>query len=82
MKIHWQRMLLLLLAMLCITTIAYGALSFSVVGTGQTACYDDYRAIAPPRPGQAFYGQDAQHPGVRPVYRDNGDGTVSDLIPG
>ena len=55
---------------------------YTVVGTGQTRCYDNRREIAPPKPGEPFYGQDAQHPGVAPSYRDNGNGTVSDLNTG
>ena len=55
---------------------------YPIVGTGQSTCYDDSREIAPPRPGQPFYGQDAQWPGPRPSYRDNGDGTVTDVITG
>jgi len=55
---------------------------YLVVGTGQTGCYDNYRQIAPPQPGQPFFGQDAQHPGPAPSYKDNGDGTVSDLNTG
>lgn len=57
-------------------------LAYPIVGTGQTRCYDNARAIAAPPPGQAFYGQDAQHPGNLPSYRDNGDGTVTDLVTG
>jgi hypothetical protein len=53
-----------------------------VVGTGQNRCYDTRSVIPPPAPGQPFYGQDAQHPGPRPSYRDNGDGTVMDLNTG
>jgi Protein of unknown function (DUF1566) len=56
--------------------------AYALVGTGQTNCYDNAREIAPPRPGQPFYGQDAQHPGLAPAYRDNGNGTVSDLNTG
>jgi len=73
---------LLAIAALCAALSAGGAVSYPVVGTGQTRCYDDYRESAPPLPGQAFYGQDAQHPGKYPGYRDNGDGTVSDLTTG
>ena len=58
------------------------ALNYPIVGTGQTLCYDDRGPIAPPQPGQPFYGQDAQHPGPAPRYKDNGDGTVSDLNTG
>lgn len=61
---------------------AVGAVPYPIVGTGQTGYYDNAREIAPPKPGQAFYGQDAQHPGLMPAYRDNGDGTVSDLNTG
>lgn len=57
-------------------------LPYVVVGTGQDKCFDDRHAIAPPPPGQPFFGQDAQHPGPKPAYKDNGDGTVSDLNTG
>ena len=57
-------------------------LTYPVVGTGQKSCYDNFHAIAAPQSEQAFYGQDAQHPGRAPSYRDNGDGTVSDLVTG
>ncbi|NUQ00062.1 MAG: DUF1566 domain-containing protein [Armatimonadetes bacterium] len=55
---------------------------YAVVDTGQTLCYDAIGEMAPPRPGQVFYGQDAQYQGPQPSYRDNGDGTVSDLVTG
>ena len=55
---------------------------YQIVGTGQTKCYSDTGEIAPPQPGQPFYGQDAQHPGAEPSYKDNSDGTVSDLNTG
>ncbi|HWI59855.1 MAG TPA: DUF1566 domain-containing protein [Bacillota bacterium] len=56
--------------------------TYTVVGTGQTQCYDDRQAIPAPRPGQPFYGQDAQCPSKAPAYRDNGNGTISDLNTG
>ncbi|MAG63454.1 hypothetical protein CMO84_08030 [Candidatus Woesearchaeota archaeon] len=55
---------------------------YAVVDTGQDRCYDDKDEMAPPAPGDAFYGQDAQHQGLQPSYLDNGDGTVSDLNTG
>lgn len=60
---------------------------YPVVDTGQSRCYDDRGEIACPRPGEPFYGQDAQHSGVRPTgnparYFDRGDGTVTDLVTG
>lgn len=53
-----------------------------IVDTGQTATYDTGKAIPYPKPGEAFYGQDAQYAGNQPSYRDNGDGTVTDLVTG
>jgi len=52
---------------------------YTIVGTGQTKCYDDRGEIAPPKPGERFYGQDAQRRGVQPSYRLGADGlTVHD----
>jgi len=56
--------------------------TYTIVGTGQTKCYDDHHEITPPKPGQPFYGQDAQHPWPASSYKDNGDGTVTDLNTG
>jgi hypothetical protein len=53
-----------------------------IVDTGQEACYDNLKEIASPGPGEAFFGQDAHYVGNEPVYRDNGDGTVTDLNTG
>jgi Protein of unknown function (DUF1566) len=71
----------LLLAFILIGNL-YAGQSYVVVGTGQSKCYSASGEIAPPRPGQPFYGQDAQHPGPAFRYQDNGDGTVSDLNTG
>lgn len=38
-------------------------LPYAIVDTGPNRCFDDTREIAYPRPGQAFYGQDAQYVG-------------------
>ncbi|MGD0089597.1 MAG: DUF1566 domain-containing protein [Planctomycetota bacterium] len=59
-----------------------GDVSYVIVGTGQTKCYDDRHEIAPPEPGQPFYGQDAQCRSKQLAYKDNGDGTISDLNTG
>lgn len=58
------------------------ALDYPIVDTGQNLCYSTSGPIAFPSSGQAYYGQDAQYRGSAPVYRDNGDGTVSDLTTG
>ena len=54
------------------------ALTYAVVDTGLTTCYNASGLISAPRAGEPFYGQDGQQTGLPPAYRDNGDGTVSD----
>lgn len=53
-----------------------------IVDTGQIATYDTGKEIPYPKEGKAFYGQDAQYAGNQPSYKDNGDGTVTDLVTG
>ncbi len=55
---------------------------YRIVDTGQEKCYDNSKEIVCPRPGWSFYGQDAQYQGFAMAYRDNGDGTVTDLNTG
>lgn len=57
-------------------------LSYAIVDTGQSACYNNSAQVACPQVGQSFYGQDAQTDGNAPRYLDNGDGTVTDLVTG
>ncbi|NWF62801.1 MAG: DUF1566 domain-containing protein, partial [Chloroflexi bacterium] len=57
-------------------------ISYPIVDTGQTTCYDNDSAIPCPQTGQAFAGQDANYQGLAPSYQDNGDGTVTDLNTG
>ena len=73
---------LLTIAVLFAATFARGAVSYPVVGTGQTQCYDDRGEIDPPQPGQPYDGQDAQYRGLQPRYQDNSNGTVTDLNTG
>ncbi|MFC2149766.1 hypothetical protein ACFLQ8_03595 [Candidatus Auribacterota bacterium] len=54
----------------------------TVVDTGQEKCYDNTRKIPYPKEGKPFYGQDAQYISVPMAYKDNGDGTVTDLNTG
>ena len=57
--------------------------AYCVVDTGQTHCFSDTGQLrSVPRPGAPFHGQDAFYRGPQPRYRDNGDGTVSDLNTG
>lgn len=60
---------------------AYG-LSYPIVDTGQNACFDDTNQIQCPESGEGYNGQDAQYKGNRAIYKDNGDGTVTDLVTG
>jgi hypothetical protein len=57
-------------------------MGYVIVDTGQESCYDNRNEIACREPGEPFSGQDAQHQGNQPAYRDNGDGTVTDLNTG
>jgi len=66
----------LYLASLCL------AETYPIVDTGQECCYDNRVEIKYPKAGEPFFGQDAQYRGNQPSYRDNGDGTVSDLVTG
>ncbi len=56
---------------------------YVIIETGQVNCYNaDGAVISPPAEGEAFYGQDAQFEGVPFAFRDNEDGTVTDLNTG
>ncbi len=88
----------LLLLVVCVTALHLGqtpgraasTLTYPIVDTGQSMCYDDSSAIPCPDEGDAFYGQDAQITGNAPSYTDNGDpstgsgqaGTVTDNVTG
>lgn len=56
--------------------------TYLTIDTGQTNCYNDSAVITPPAAGQGYFGQDAQIFGNQPAYRNNGDGTISDLNTG
>jgi len=73
---------ILLTIALTLVTWCVSAETYRIVGTGQTKCYDNRNEIAPPKSGQPFYGQDAQFQGTKPAYKDNGNGTVTDLNTG
>ena len=58
-------------------------LSYTIVDTGQTTCYDNATAISAPAEGEAFYGQDAQVDGNQPSYSLSSDGlSVLDNVTG
>lgn len=62
--------------------VTANATTYPVVGTNQTLAYDNASTISTPTAGQSFYGQNANYPGKTAQYKDNGDGTVSDLVTG
>jgi len=59
-----------------------GAADNVIVDTGQVKCYNNSREIPYPKPGESFFGQDAEYVRNPAFYRDNGDGTVTDLNTG
>ncbi len=76
-------MKIIILAVTFATSNLHAAHPYTIVGTGQTKCYDNTGVIAAPKPSQPFYGQDAQHPGVSPAYKLSDDGlTVHDINTG
>ena len=56
------------------------AVSSKIPDTHQGSCFDDRGVIPCPKPGERWYGQDAQYEGATPSYKDNGDGTVTDKV--
>jgi hypothetical protein len=55
------------------------SVKFVVTDAMQRQCFDNEgNVIAPPNPGELYYGQDAQNQGILPSYTDNGDGTITD----
>jgi hypothetical protein len=55
---------------------------YPIVDTGQERCFDNRLEIKYPKAGEPFFGQDAHYQGNQPAYRDNGDGTITDLVTG
>ena len=58
------------------------ARGYPVIDTDVDDYYDDVGRISAPSSGEAFYGQDAHYRTIACSYRDNGDGTVTDLNTG
>jgi len=57
--------------------------TYPIVATGQTKCYDNRSEMVPPKPGQPFYGQDAQFQKHPASYQLSADGlVVQDLVTG
>lgn len=74
-----KRITFLLVALL-LTVSVYSQLSYKINATGQTLSYNEQgEVIENPQPEDQLYGQDANYlRGSEMVFKDNGDGTVSD----
>lgn len=65
------------------TSTAAGVGTYPIVGTGQTTYWDlNGNAIDQPAAGISLFGQNASYQGNAPKYRDNKDGTITDLVTG
>lgn len=53
-----------------------------VPDTGQNRCYNHFGPVPFPKAGSRFFGQDAHYRTNPMIYRDNGDGTILDLVTG
>ncbi len=65
-----------------ITNAQLQSTEYAVVDTGQTIFYGTSQEISAPKLGELFYGQDTQYEGNKPSYKNNGDGTITDLATG
>jgi len=80
MKMSW-----FFLALACSTSAEAlrAAPPYAIADTGQTKCYDDRGEIVPPKPGEPFFGQDAQFHSHPASYTLSADGlTVRDMVTG
>ncbi len=78
---------LIAVGVLTVCAATYGVadeirLTYPIVDTNQTALFDARGATTEAALRGRFQGQDAHHFGAQPHYRDNGDGTVTDLVTG
>jgi len=65
------------------TSSTTGKVTYPIVDTGQTKCFNNIDEITCPAEGEAFYGQDAQHSGNQPAYEVSSDKrTVYDEVTG
>lgn len=78
-----SRMFLIALAAGFSTAGLRSAPLYPIVDTGQTKCYDNRGEITSPKPGQPFFGQDAQYHNHQASYALSTDGlTVRDNVTG
>lgn len=56
--------------------------TYKITDTGFEKYFDDKGEIPEPKKGEAFYGQDAHYRSFGFSYKDNGDGTITDITTG
>ncbi len=78
----YARLSPLLLFVVSPRATAASSLTFPVVDTGQNQSFNDRAAMDLPAEAEAYFGQDANYLTHAAAYRDNGDGTVTDLVTG
>jgi len=74
-----RKTLLTLAVSMNMLNIFASELPYTVVDTGQDKYYSNSEQMTNPSKGENFYGQDAQHVGNQASYKDNDDGTITDL---
>ena len=74
-----KKRILILFAAFFALPLSAADLPYPIVDTGQVRCYNDRTEIEYPKAGQHYFGQDAHYTGYEPAYRDNGNGTITDL---
>ncbi len=81
---NYKKILIASIAACCILGASAQKLSYPLVSTGQVDCYDlEGKKIKTPKSGETLYGQDGNYQAGLPMsYKDNGDGTVTDLNTG
>ncbi len=75
----------LLLTIYLVSTLCPGSLpavDFPLPDTTQSKCFDNENQISCPIEGEPYFGQDGNYVGVQPAYKDNSDGTVTDIVNG
>lgn len=77
-----KKYLTMILILVCVSLFGAKRLSYRIVDTGQIRAYGNSLEIEYPKSGKQFYGQDSQYLGYEANYRDNKNGTVSDLVTG
>lgn len=79
--------MLLIKTSLFITSLSLLALAnqnqtYTVVDTSQEIFFSDRSYIQNPKSNESFYGQDATYIGNKAIYKDNKNGTISDIQTG